>query len=157
MEVKIAYFQLLNFFAIRSADNVSYSITESYTNDETKLEILKVFRDSLLHDTISSTNTHPQQPHKANLTCIAKVLKEVFKEYNYPLLRKNHAVVTSTIGYLFLYGCDVDNHVEDDDVLNEAWVMGVQTLARIFGCTSQDFINVTEQFAFAVIELVEKR
>ncbi|XP_065225730.1 E3 ubiquitin-protein ligase listerin [Planococcus citri] len=129
---------------------------ESYTNEETKLEILKVFRDSLLHDTVSAANSHPQQPHKANLSCIAKVLKEVFKEYNYPLLRKNHAVITSTIGYLFLYGCDVDNHVDDDDVLNESWVLGVQTLARIFGCTSPDFINVTEQFAFAVIELVEK-
>lgn len=115
-----------------------------------------MFRDSLLHDTVPA-NANPQQPHKDNLSCIAKVLTEVFNEYNYPLLHKNHAVITSTIGYLFLYGCDVDNHVDEKDVLNEAWILGVKTLAKIFGCASSDFINVTEQFAFAVIELVEKR
>lgn len=117
---------------------------------------MKVFRDSLLHDNVPA-NVTPQQPHKDNLRCIASVLKEIFKECNYPLLEKHHSIVTSSIGYLFLYGCDVDNHVDDDDVLNEAWVCGVQTLAKIFGCTSSDFINVTEQFAFAVIELIEKR
>ena len=131
-------------------------MAENYTDDETKLEILKVFRDSLLQSS-SPTNSSPQQLHKENLSCIAHVLKEVFKEHNYPLLQKNHTIITSTIGYLFLYGCDVDNHVEDDDILNEVWVLGVKTLATIFGCVSTDFINVTEQFAFAVIELVEKR
>lgn len=102
-------------------------------------------------------NSNPQLMHKDNLSCIAKVLKEVFKEHNYPLLQKHHGIITGTIGYLFLYGCDVDNHVKDDDVLNEAWVLGIQAMAKIFGCTSSTFINITEQFAFAVIELVEKR
>lgn len=124
--------------------------TENYTNDETKLEILKIFRDSLLHN-------NPQQLHKDNLTCIANILLEVFQQHNHSLLEKNHSTVTSIIGYLFLFGCDVDNHVEDDDLLNAAWILGVKTLADIFGCTSASFINVTEQFAFAVIELIEKR
>ena len=82
---------------------------------------------------------------------------EVFKEHNHSLLKRNHSLITSIIGYLFLFGCDIDNHVEDDDILNEAWMLGVKTLALIFGSTSSTFINVTQQFAYAVIELVEKR
>lgn len=99
----------------------------------------------------------PQQLHRDNLSCIANILKEVFKEHNYSLLEKNHSIVTSIIGFLFLFGCNMDNQVEDDDVLIEAWVLGVKTLAKIFGCTSANFLNVTQQFAYAVIELIEKR
>lgn len=112
-----------------------------------------MFRDALLLDNVNTTH---QPPHKDNLTCIASVLKEIFNEYNYPLLRKNQAVITTTIGYLFLFGCNAEKNYNKDDVLNEAWVLGVKTLAIIFGCTSPDFINVTERFAVAVVELIEK-
>ncbi len=98
-----------------------------------------------------------QLPHKDNLRCIGRILKEIFKESNYSLLRKQHKLITSIIGHMFLYACHVDHHIESNDVLNEAWIVGIKTLAEILGCTSPDFINVTEQFAFAVIELIEKR
>lgn len=111
---------------------------------------MKVFWDSLLRN-------NPQQLHKDNLSCIASILMEVFKEHNHPLLENNYSLITSIIGYLFLFGCDADNHVENDDILVEAWVLGVKTLAQVFGCTSTNFINVTQQFAYAVIELIEKR